>query len=159
MTRAPLQPAMWLSYLSELSTAHLLHAQWEGGMPFHRDAEVPGTVADPMALLPDGAELRLDQRIDGDRRIVAAWPGLLAEIDVRNSVTSIAVVGAELPAVERLLGELKAAAGEVTALPAGSVRMNLWSWHKDATLSTRQVESPTWEEVADNYARRSAAAG
>lgn len=157
-THHALRPGTWLSYLSELSTAMLLQAQWGGGMPFHRDAEVAGAVADPVALLPDGAEVRLDQRIDGDRKIVAAWPGLLAEIDVRYSVTSLAVVGADLASVEALLDRLRVAAGEVTVVPAGSVRMQFWSWHgKEAVLSTRRVEAPAWEEVAGNYARRTAA--
>jgi hypothetical protein len=50
------------------------------------------------------------------------------------------------------------AAGEMTVVPAGSVRMQFWSWSvKDAELSTRRVDAPAWAEVAGNYARRTAA--
>jgi hypothetical protein len=154
----PLQAASWLSYLSEIPTALLIHAQWGGSMPFHRAGTVAGTVEDLVALLPEGFEVRLDQCADGERRIVAAWPGLLAEVGVRHRVTSFDVVGAELPAVERLVDRLKAGAQAVTAVPEGSVRMHFWSYRDDVgQMSTRRVEAPAWDDVAGNYARSTAA--
>lgn len=153
-----MSPGLWLNFLSELGTAMLVHAQWDGGMPYQREAVVPGTVADPVALLPDGAEVRLDQRTDGDRRVVGAWPGLVVEIEVRHRVTAVTAVGRELAAVEGLVERVAAAARRVTAVPDGSVRMCFWSYGDDAgERSTRRVETPAWDDVAGNYAARTAA--
>ncbi|MGY1719080.1 DUF5925 domain-containing protein [Blastococcus sp. SYSU DS0552] len=148
----------WLSYLSEMGTALLARAQWEG-LRFARDAEVAGTVDDPVSLLPPGAELRLDQLLDGDRTVVAAHAGALVRIEVRDRVTDISVVGDDLGAVEAVVGELAAAARRAAQLPEGSVRMRFWSLRgEEGSMSTRRVESPSWAEVSGNYAARTAAA-
>ena len=152
-----LRPGIWLSFPNEVGTALLIRAAWEG-MRFHRDASVAGTVEEPASLLPEGAEIRLDQRIDSDRTIVAAWAGVLARIEVRSRVTAFDVVGADLGEVERALERLRTAAALASALPDGSVRMRFWSYRGDeGDMSTRRVETPAWAEVAGNYAGRTAA--
>ena len=151
--------SIWLDRLDEIPTALLLHAQLDGGMPYHRDGRVPGTVADPTALLPAGAVLRVDQKQDGNRTIVAEWPGLLAMVEVRHKVTAVDVVGASLESVEELVERLTAEARTVTVLPEGTVRMRFWSYvDGSGDMSTRQVAAPTWREAAGNYAGRTAAA-
>ncbi|HEX2073819.1 MAG TPA: DUF5925 domain-containing protein [Geodermatophilus sp.] len=154
-----LRPSIWLDRLGEISTALLLQAQWDGGMPYHRDGSVAGTVDDPLSLLPAGASVRLDQAMDDGRTIVAAWPGLLAEVDVRHRVTSVRVVGTERGAVEALVEQLTTAVKAATRLPEGSVRMRFWSFQDGSVdMSTRKVTAPSWAEAAGNYARRTAAA-
>ena len=152
------QASSSLDYLSEIPTALLIAAQWSGDMPYHRAASVPGTADDPTALLPEGFDLRLDQRADGERRLVAAWPGLLAAIELRGSVTSLEVVGADLAAVEELLEHLRSHTRTATAVPERSVRMHFWSFrNQHGAMSTRRVEAPAWAEVSGNYARATAA--
>ena len=156
--RAELVPHFWLSYLNEVGTALLTRAQW-AGMRFARDAEVAGTVDDPGALLPDGAEIRLDQLLDGDRTVVAAWSGVLARIRLHGRVTGIDVVGGSLAEVEAAVDELASAARRAATLPEGSVRMRFWSLRGDeGEMSTRRVETPEWAQVAGNYAAPTAAA-
>jgi Domain of unknown function (DUF5925)/ATPase family associated with various cellular activities (AAA) len=151
--------AIWLDRLDEIPTALLLSAQLDGGMPYHRAGRVPGTVGDPTALVPAGAQLRLDQQQDGARTVVVAWPGLLAAVEVRHKVTTVDVVGADLAAVERVVEHVTGAAREVSVLPEGAVRMRFWSFvDGSGDMSTRQVAAPTWEEAVGNYARRTAVA-
>lgn len=156
---AEVLPGIWLDYLHEVATGLLLRAQWERGMRYHREARVAGALIDPMALLPDGAQLCLDQQdTDGERRLVAAWPGLLALVRMRRSVSYFTVVGTELAEVEGLLRTLTATARDAASPPADSVRMRFWSFqNRSGDMSTRPVETPSWADVAGNYARRTAA--
>ena len=153
-----LRPGIWLDYLHEVATGLLLRAQWELGMRYHREARVPGTLIDPAALLPGGAELCLDQQdADGERRLVAAWPGLLVLVRVRRRVTYFTVVGTELTEVEGLLSTLSDTARAAAATPADSVRMRFWSFqHRSGDMSTRPVETPAWADITGNYSRRTA---
>jgi hypothetical protein len=152
-----LAPGIWLSYPNEISGALLIRAQWEG-MRFHRDADVAGAVEDPSSLLPEGADVRLDQRFDRDRTLVACWAGVLARIEVRGNVTSFDVVGTELDEVDRALEQLTSAAKAAATVPDGAVRLRFWSFRDgEGDMSTRRVESPAWEDVAGNYADRTAA--
>jgi hypothetical protein len=152
-----LTPGIWLSFPSEVGTALLLRATW-AGMRFHRDGSVAGAVEDPASLLPRGADVRLDQLIDGDRTIVAAWGGVLTRVEVRSRVTAFDVVGADLGEVMAEVERLTAAAQAACAVPDGSVRMRFWSFRDDeGDMSTRRVETPSWNEVAGNYATRTAA--
>lgn len=157
--RAALQPMIWMDRLDEIGTALLLQAHWDDGMPFYRAGEVTGTVDDPLELLPPDGRLRLDQKEDGTRTIVAVWPGLLARVEVRRRVTEFGVVGSDVTAVERLAARLEAEARARTRLPDGSVRMRFWSFNDGAgELSSRLVEAPAWDDIAGNYACRTAAA-
>ena len=150
-------PGLWLNYLSEISSAMLVRAQW-GGMRFHREAEAAGAVEDPVSLLPAGAEVQLDQRADGDRTIVASWAGVLARIEVRGQVTEFDVVGTDLPKVEAALEHLSTSAAASSRIPDDSVRMRFWSYRDgEGEMSTRRVETPAWGEVAGNYADWTAA--
>jgi hypothetical protein len=150
-------PGIWLSYLSEIGNGLLIRAQWDG-MPIHRAAEVAGAVEDVPALLPVGADLRLDQLRDGDRTVVAAWGGVLVRVEVDRSVTGIDVVGADLAEVERTLELLRTTAESAARVPSGSVRMRFWSFRDgEGVLSTRRVETPAWDDVAANYAGPTAA--
>jgi hypothetical protein len=151
-------PGIWLSYLNEIGTALLVRAQWQG-MRFHRGSEVAGTVQDAASLLPGSAELRLDQWIEDERTLVAAWGGVVARIEVRNRVTGIDVVGADLAEVQRTVDRLTTDATNASAVPDGSVRMRFWSYSDDSgDMSTRRVETPAWADVAGNYAAPTAAA-
>ncbi|SEL61602.1 ATPase family associated with various cellular activities (AAA) [Blastococcus sp. DSM 46786] len=148
----------WLSYLSEVGTGLLVRAQWEG-MRYARDAEVAGAVADPPALLPEGAEIRLDQQLGDQRTVVAAWGGVLARIDGGGQVTEIDVVGRERAEVEAAVALLADGARRAATLPEGSVRMRFWAERDgEGSMTTRRVEAPAWEEVAGNYTARTAAA-
>ena len=69
--RIPGVPTTALDVLDDVGTVLLVQAQWSGGMPYHRSESVPGTVEDPAALLPPGAQLRLDQRTERLRVVVA----------------------------------------------------------------------------------------
>lgn len=154
-----LQPSIWLDRLSEVGTAWLLRAQWDGGMPYLRSAEVPGAVDDPMQLVPDGASVRLDQQEHGLRTLVVELPGLLAELAVGDGVTRISAVGAHLTAVEDLVQRIAATAGGLVVVPEGSLRMRFWSFQDGVgQMSSRQVSAPPWSEAAGNYARRTAEA-
>jgi hypothetical protein len=150
-------PGIWLSYLNEIGAALLVRAQWQG-RPFHRGSVVAGTLEDAASLLPASAEIRLDQWIEDERTIVAAWAGVVVRIEVRNRVTGIDVVGAELAEVQRTVDQLRAGASNAAAVPDGSVRMRFWSYRDDSgDMSTRRVETPAWAEVAGNYAAPTAA--
>ncbi|MGY1836178.1 DUF5925 domain-containing protein [Blastococcus sp. SYSU DS0510] len=148
----------WLSYLSEVGTGLLVRAQWEG-MRIARDAEVAGSVADPLALLPEGAEVRLDQRLGDQRTVVAAWGGVLARVEGGGQVTSIDVVGRDRGEVEAAVDHLATGARRAATLPEGSVRVRFWSERDgEGSMTTRRVEAPAWPEVTANYAARTAGA-
>jgi hypothetical protein len=154
-TPSSVRPSIWLDRLGELSTGMLLQAQWEGGMPYHRTGEVAGAVDDPLALLPEGAVVRLDQQDGNDRTVVTALPGLLVRVEVQNRVTTVDVVGSELSAVEGLVKRLIAGAQVATVAPEGQVRMGFWSFRDGAgDRSSRRIAAPTWDDAAGNYARR-----
>jgi hypothetical protein len=152
-----ISPGIWLSYLSEVGTGMLVRAQWEG-MPYARAVEVAGAVEDLPSLVPEEADLHLDQLRDGERTVVAGWAGVLVRIEVGRSVTEIDVVGAELAAVEATLGQLTDAARTAARVPSDSVRMRFWSARDgEGVLSTRRVETPSWDDVAGNYPTTTAA--
>ena len=50
-------PGVALQDVEDISDAVLLQAQWSGDLPYHRSAEVPGTVEHLARLLPAGARL------------------------------------------------------------------------------------------------------
>ena len=152
-----LHPSIWLERLSEIPMALLLRAQWEGGMSYHRSVEVPGTVDDLLALLPEGADVRLDQQDRWGRTVVAELPGLLAALDARKQMTSIDVVGSTLASVEQLVDGLAARVRAATVAPEGAVRMRFWSYRDGISdQSSRRVAAPSWAESERNYARRTA---
>lgn len=154
-TLGPLTAAMWLSYMSEVGLGMLLQAQWAGGMPFHRVGEVLGAAADPLALLPDGATLRLDQKDGSERTVVAALPGLLIRLDVEQQLTKVDVVGTELAPVEAVLTQLMDTITAAVAVPEGEVRVGFWSFRqRDAYHSSRRISAPSWAEAAANYSAR-----
>ena len=151
-------PGVALQDVEDISDAVLLHAQWSGAMPYHRSAEVPGTVERLADLLPAGARLRLDQRAHHWRAVLADVDGAIVHLRVRWGITDIAVVGAELAPVQALVTRLVAAARAEVALPDGTVRMRFWSSGAQApTSAARKVTSPSWDEVARNYAASTAA--
>lgn len=150
----PLRPALWVDRF-DLGHGMLVQAQWDGGLPYYRNGTVPGVVEDPLALVPEGAVLRLDQQDGSTRVVVTALPGLLMKIEVQNRVTRIDVAGADLTAVEALLAEVVAGAEEVTKAPDGEVQMAFWSFGDGSgTQSSRRISAPTWTEAAGNYAGR-----
>lgn len=150
----PLHPALWLERY-DLGTGLLVQAQWDGALPYHRTGEVTGVVENPLSLLPEGGVLRLDQKDGNTRTVVTALAGLLAKVEVRNRVTSVDVVGAELAAVEALVAHLVAGAEKVTQAPEGEVQMAFWSFSDGSgDLSSRRVTAPTWADAAGNYASR-----
>ncbi len=149
---APFRASMWLSYLSDVGLGMLLQAQWDGGMPFHRTNEIPGAVSDPLALLPEGAQLQLDQLDESDRTVVATLPGLLIRLEVEKRVTRIDVVGADLAAVETTMTLLREAVTAAVVIPDGEVRMGFWSFQDGAgDQSSRRIAAPTWSESEMNY--------
>ena len=104
----PGNPAVMLIDLAValLPIVKLAHAQLQ---PFQQSLDRKASLLRPA---PDEihyciADIRLDQEHDGERRIVASWPGLLAEVHVRRQMTFLTVVGTELPEVERLLASGK----------------------------------------------------
>ena len=152
-------PGVALQDVEDISDAVLLQAQWSGAMPYHRSAEVPGTVERLADLLPPGARLRLDQRADHWRAVLADVDGAIVHVRVRWGITNIAVVGAALAPVQALVTQLVAAARAEVALPDGTVRMRFWSsGAKSPTSAARKVTSPSWDEVAANYPAATAAA-
>ena len=149
-----LTPGLWLDRF-DFPNGMLLKAQWDGGMPYQRAGEVTGAVADPVALLPAGAALRLDRKDGNSRTVVVTLPGLLARVEVQNRMTTIDVVGSELSAVEALVAEVVDAAEKVTAAPEGEVQMAFWSrTNSGGSESSRRVTAPTWADSAANYAGR-----
>ena len=154
----PATARLGLDYLEEVSAKLMLQAQWSGAMPFLRAGSVPGTVEDLAALLPEGARLRFDQRWQRHRTVTAELPGLVVELETRQNVTRLVVVGAVLTAVESCLAGMTSAAEAAAAVPEGIVRMRFWSSRDDdASMSSRAVAAPTWREVSANYAARTAA--
>jgi hypothetical protein len=147
-------PGVALQDVEDISDAVLLQAQWSGAMPVHRSAEVPGTVEDLAGLLPPDARLRLDQRADDWRAVLADVDGAIVHLRVRWGITHVTAVGADRAPVEALVEQLTGAAKAAVALPHGTVRMRFWSsGGKEPRSSARSVTSPSWEEVARNYAR------
>ena len=150
----PLRPGLWLDRF-DFGSGMLLQAQWDGGMPYQRTGEVAGGVEDPLSLLPESAELRLDRKDGTTRVIVAALPGMLARVEVQNRVTTVDVVGSDLVAVEALVKSVVASAEAVTEAPEGEVRMAFWSYSAGGgVLSSRRITAPTWRDAAANYAKR-----
>ena len=150
-----LKSVMWFDQLGELGVGLLVQAMWDGGMPYHRRAEITGAVPDPMALLPKEAVLRHDSREGTNRSIVVALPDMLVRVSIEHRLTTLDVVGADVTAVEALLAELEKEAQRVTAAPEGHVRMRFWSYGEDgAGGGARRVATPTWSEVTGNYAQR-----
>jgi hypothetical protein len=140
---------------ADVATALLFQAQWDGGMPFSRTAEVPGTVDDPMQLLPEGLVLRVDHGQRSERTLLAENTDLLARISQEDGVTYISVVGRELAGVEALVRQITAVARELVVEPEGSLRMNFWSYGEGfGQMSTRRVSAPSWAEATGNYAHR-----
>jgi hypothetical protein len=107
-------PGVALQDVEDISDAVLLQAQWSGELPYHRSAEVPGTVDHLARLLPPGARLRLDQRADHWRAVLADVDGAVVHLRVRWGITNVAVVGAELAPVEALVARLVTAARAAT---------------------------------------------
>lgn len=153
-----LRPIVHLHQPDDVATALLVRAQWDDGMPYLRTAEVPGTVDDPMRLLPEDASVRLDQRSDrGERTLVAGSAGTLTSLSVADGVTRVSVVGGDVVSVEALLTRISAAAHELVVEVEGSLRMGFWSYGDGfGQMSTRRVSAPTWAEASGNYARRTA---
>ncbi|MEU2351345.1 DUF5925 domain-containing protein [Modestobacter sp. NPDC049651] len=151
-------PGVQLSDVEDISDAVLLHAQWTGAMPYHRAAEVPGAVDDLRALLPDGARVRLDQRAEKWRAVLADLDGAIVHLSVRWGITHATVIGADLRRVEEVLDRLVGSARTAVALPEGTVRMRFWSSSQDtATSAARTVSTPQWPDVVGNYAGSTAA--
>jgi hypothetical protein len=148
------QPGLWLERY-DLGTHMLLQAQWDGAMPYQRTEEVAGTVADPQALLPEGAVLRLDRKRGESRTIVAALPGFLVSLEVHSRVMTLDVIGSDLTGTEALLEGLVRDAKAAAVAPEGQVEMGFWSFRDgDGVQSSRQVEAPSWADTSGNYARR-----
>ena len=136
-------PGFSLSDVEDISDAVLLQAQWSGAMPYHRSAEVPGLVEDLQGLLPDGARLRLDQRAEHWRAVLADLDGAIVHLLVRWGITHAAVVGVDLAVVEGVLAGLVGAARSAVELPEGTVRMRFWSGAQDKpTSAARKVSTP-----------------
>lgn len=148
-------PTLSISGLDEVGEALLVRAQWERGLRFLRTNQAPGTVADPLALLPEDVDVLLDQRLRFGRTLVVETGGLLAEIVVRHGVTRISVAGADLAPVESLVERLLARANQLMEPPPGTVAMRFWSFTNQlADMSTRRVSTPSWEECSRNYPGR-----
>jgi hypothetical protein len=150
------RPVVNLHQPSDVASALLFQAQWDGGMPYARSAEVPGSVDDLLGLLPDDdAVLRLDHQDRGERTLVVELPGLLAQVSVSDGVTRVAVVGADPGATEALVQRISTAARELVVEPEDSLRMRFWSYGDGyGQMATRRVTAPAWSEASDNYARR-----
>ncbi len=148
----------WLSQLSDVGQAMLVRSQWQEGLGVLRTGEVSGAVADPMALLPTGADVRLDQQEGSDRVVVAAWPGRLACVEVQRNMTKVSALGADTASTEALLERLVTAAQAVTEPPTGSVRVRFWSFRNGSgEASSRRISAPTWDGTAADYAATTAA--
>jgi hypothetical protein len=148
----------WLSQLSDVGPAMLVRSQWQEGLGVLRTGEVSGAVADPMALLPAGADVRLDQQEGSDRVVVAAWPGQLACVEVQRNMTKVSALGADTASTEALLERLVTAAQAVTEPPTGSVRVRFWSFRNGSgEASSRRISAPTWGGTAADYAATTAA--
>ena len=107
------------------------------------------------ALLPEGADLVLDQQHRHRRAVVFEARGMVSAIEARFGVTLITVVGADRTAVETLVHAMTARAAELVEPPPGSVRMRFWSFGEHgADMSTRRVATPAWDECARNYPAR-----
>ena len=148
------QRRITLDYVHELPDSMLIEAVLNGGMPVHRSGRVPGAIEALRPLLPEGAVVRLDQRTGSSAGLVAALPGLTVHVEVREGVTSVDVVGADVDAVEGCLaGVLRRVEEAQPALP-DTVRMRFWSADEDGgDMTARRIEAPTWAEVAGNYPR------
>ncbi|SDP12382.1 hypothetical protein SAMN05660199_03215 [Klenkia soli] len=147
-----------LGTVGQLADAHLLRALAAGGRPFHRTGEQPGVVGDLADVVPADGVVLLDSLDDGSRTVVLQVAGSLVQLVSRRQLTTIQVVGSELPAVTALLAEMQAAVRAAREQPGDQVRMRLWAHRGNyAEMSTRPVEAPSWGEVADNYAGATAA--
>ena len=147
-----------LSYSSELPDSMLIEAVLNGGMPVHRSGRMPGAVDALRPLLPEGAAVRLDQRTGSSATVVAALPGLTVQVEVRDGVTYVEVVGAEVAATEGCLAGVLRRVEDAQRAPADTVRMRFWSADDDGgAMTSRRIEAPAWPEVAGNYPRATAA--
>nr|WP_246405579.1 DUF5925 domain-containing protein [Modestobacter versicolor] len=144
--------------VEDISDAVLLQAQWNGAMPYHRAAEVPGAIEDLGSLLPAGARVRLDQRAEKWRAVLADVGGGIVHISVRWGISNVSVVGPDLAEVEATLVQVVGAARAAVAVPDGSVRMRFWSGSGDHPVeSSRTVAAPGWAAVQANYTGETAA--
>ncbi|WP_369140917.1 DUF5925 domain-containing protein [Modestobacter versicolor] len=156
---AAVVPSVSLADVEDISDAVLLEAQWSGAMPHHRAAEVPGSLEDLTILLPAGARVRLDQRAEKWRAVLADVGSGLVHLSVRWGITTLTVVGPDADDAEATLARLVQAARQAVAVPAGSVRMRFWSGGGDHPAeSSRTVAAPDWATVAANYPGGTAAA-
>jgi hypothetical protein len=151
------RPTVHLHLPSDVGGALLLEAQWDGGMPFARSAEVPGPVADLTRVLPDGATVRLDQQERSERTLVVETEDSLVLLAVEGGVTRVSAVGADLTAVETIVERISTAARDLVVEPEGSLRMGFWSYGDGfGQMSTRRVSAPAWADASGNYAHRTA---
>ncbi len=140
------------TYPHELPDGLLTEALLGGGMPVHRSGTAPGAVDALRPLLPEGAVVRLDQRSTSSATVVAGLPGLLVQVEARDGVTYVEVVGAKVAATEDCLAEVLRRVAEAVPEPEGAVRMRFWSAGEDGgELTSRKVEAPAWDEVDGNY--------
>jgi hypothetical protein len=147
-----------LGTVGQLGDAHLLRALAGGGRPYHRTGEQPGAVGSADGLLPPDGEVLLDSLDEGTRTLVVEVGRSVVLLSSRRQLTSVEVVGADLVEVTALLADTLAAVRSSLAQPADEVRMRLWAHRGNyAEMSTRQVEAPSWAEVAGNYAAGTAA--
>lgn len=141
-----------VNYVHELPESLLVEAVLDGGMPVHRSGRVPGAVDDLRPLLPAGAVVRLDQRSGSASALVAALPGLAVHVEVRDGVTYVEVVGADVPATEDCLAGVLRRVEDAQPAAAGTVRMRFWSADDDGgAMTSRRIEAPEWSAVAGNY--------
>jgi hypothetical protein len=151
------RPVVHLHQRSDVADALLLEAQWGGGMPFARSAEVPGPVDDLTRLLPDGATLRLDQQDRSERTLVVETEDSLVLLAVAEGVTRVSAVGTDAAVVEAIIERTSKAARELVVEPEGSLRMGFWSYGDGfGQMSTRRVSAPAWADASGNYAHRTA---
>ena len=132
----PLAPAM-------TRAAHL--PEWRlGSVPFPADVQT---------LLPADATVVLNVKDGSHVHTAAEGPGFVLYLCAGRTETSISVAARTGEHAERILEAIKA---RIAQPPSHTVPFTLWRWARgEASSWHRDLDVPTWTDIARNYPGRS----
>lgn len=132
-------------------------AQADGTHPHRREGRVK--VDRPEAAVPaDGRIVRTDGDLDGSRSVLAQGSDWIMRISAGAELATVELVAETVDAAERLVESLRP---HRPSAATGGDRIDIGFWRFQAGLArpirtVTEVRAPSWAEIADNYARRTA---
>lgn len=110
--------------------------------------------SDPISLLPADAVVLLHVKEGRHADVTAEGSGYVVCLSAANSSTRITVAARTGEGAERVLQAIKA---RIEQPPSHTVPFTLWRWADgDASSWRRDLDVPTWTDIARNYPARSA---